>query len=896
VTSVELGPSGKPLTILAVAAARYWKVTIGLWILLLAAGGYAYLSGLDREGFPPINTPIVFVQGPYFADDPEAVDADVSKPLTEAILAVDGVEGVEAFAGRNFASLIVEFNSSFSSAEGVAAIEGIHEGVVPDQVEITYTELDAAGFLNEFDLLVSVVNVGGGDDQDLEAEAIAVAAHLEASADIAVADPQSQFTDAFDIATGEAELRQTSFTRVFLEGDDGFGSAIHIGVDRSGTGLDTLELSDTVAGLLETAPVSDGFEPRITADFAKDIRLQLSNLQSNLLTGLIAVAVVSLLLIGWRTSVITAAFMVTVMAATLLALMFLGQSLNTITLFALILTLGLLVDDAVVIAEAIDANRDTAVEPADVVRVAIDRVGTASLAGTLTTVLVFAPMLFVTGILGEFIRIMPVTVIVALLMSFFLSITLISALAAGFLLKGQGSSSPVVRAQTSVASALGRMIRLVETNRVGGIAVGVVSVVFSLGVIFAAVIVAGGLTFNIFPPSKDSNNIFVAADFDPGTELPEAQVLADQVDAAMLDVLRDDLVSAAYVFSGPGGVNVFVDLTNFNDREPTAKEFAAQIEEQLQGIDGMRPSVSQVDNGPPSEEFPFAVQIRADNDPAAANELAFTLATELEGADVERANGDLARIIEATVSTDGQVARSDGERIIEVRARFDAEDVTALLDATENKVLELHPESDLASRGLVTDALKFDFGQESENQEGFASAGVALQFALLGMLGLLVVLFRSIVQPILIMLAIPFGLFGVFTALRLSDNPISFFVVIGLIGLIGVVVNNTILLTDAANRAWREGAGNAESIAIAVQTRFRPLVATTATTVVGLAPLALSDPFWEALSFTIMFGLIASTILVLVSFPFYYLALVPPSRWLFAKVKGLFGRGSAPAV
>lgn len=896
-------PSRRPLTTIAVAAARYWKVTLGLWVVLLGAGGYAYLSGLDREGFPPINTPVVFVQAPYFAGDPEIVDADVAKPLSEAMTGLDGVIGVESFAGNNNATIIVEFDSSFSSADGVAALAGVEEGVIPADVEVIFTELDAAAFLNQYDLLVSVAAVGGNNDiEELERQAQAVAEHLQADPDIVVADVQDQIQEALDPSTGQTIRRQVSISRVYQTGDEDFQRAVTIGVDRAETGLDTLELSDEVAALLLTAPVGEGYEARVTADFAKDIRLQLSNLQGNLLTGLIAVALVSLLLIGWRTAVITSAFMVTVMAATLLALMLLGQSLNTITLFALILTLGLLVDDAVVIAESIDANRDEGTTPVEVVRVAIDRVGAASFSGTLTTVLVFCPMLFVTGILGEFIRIMPVTVIVALLMSFFLSITLISALAAAFLLAGPTSNSPLVRAQRSVAHGLSRLITLVDRNRIAGLALGLASVGLSIAVIVAAFAVAGGLTFNIFPPSKDSNNLLVEAEYDldnpdPVARLEQAQAMSDVVDQAILEVVGDDLVSAIYTFSGAGGVNVFVDLTNFADREPTASEFAEQIEEKLSGVENLRPTVSQIDNGPPASDFPFAVQISADADPVAAQKLADDLVAELDQVNVTRANGDAAVILETLDSTDGQVFRTDGERLIEVRARFDGDDTTALVDAAENKVNELHPEEDLVARGLPTDALRFDFGQESDNQEDFASAGVALQAALIGMLLLLIFQFRSVVQPVLIMLAIPFGLFGVFVALRASDNALSFFVMIGLIGLIGVVVNNTILLTDAANQAWRGGATNAESIAIAVKNRFRPLVATTATTVVGLAPLALSDPFWEALAFTIMFGLIASTILVLVSFPFYYLALVPPARWVFAKLfRGGRQKGGPSAV
>ena len=86
-------------------------------------------------------------------------------------------------------------------------------------------------------------------------------------------------------------------------------------------------------------------------------------------------------------------------------------------------------------------------------------------------------------------------------------------------------------------------------------------------------------------------------------------------------------------------------------------------------------------------------------------------------------------------------------------------------------------------------------------------------------------------------------------------------------------MNNTILLVDAANQARRGGATAGEAIGAAVTSRFRPLVATTITTVVGLLPLSLADPFWESLGFTLMGGLVSSTVLVLVAFPAFYLGL-----------------------
>ena len=219
------------------------------------------------------------------------------------------------------------------------------------------------------------------------------------------------------------------------------------------------------------------------------------------------------------------------------------------------------------------------------------------------------------------------------------------------------------------------------------------------------------------------------------------------------------------------------------------------------------------------------------------------------------------------------VSRIDGRRLIEVRARFDADDVTTTTAQTEAWLQDRYGPAELAAIGLEPDALGFDFGIESDNQESFASMPFAFLIALGAMPILLLIQFRSSVQWLLVFLAIPFSLFGVFGGLLLTDNVLSFFVMLGLLGLIGIAVNNTILLTDFANQERRAGADRKQAIEIAVRRRFRPLVATSFTTVAGVLPLALSNPFWESLGYTIIFGLLSSTFLVLVSFPYYYLAI-----------------------
>lgn len=861
---------------LGTGAARRWPATLLLLAVVLAIGGVAFGPGLDREGFPPVNTPIVLVTGAYFVDDAEQVDADVVAPLEQQILNVDGVVSTQTTSQAATFLIVVELDDAISSDDGVARLVAADIDV-PQAAQIDYRPLAAASFLGEYEMLVSVVGEPGVSPEDLQAKAQPIAAALEVEDAIAEAEVRDLITDAIDPATGQTSERLTQFTRVALD-QTGYRPAIAIGVKQAeDSDLDVLALSDRVQQVLDQTPLDQGFAAQITADFAVGVRSQLSSLAQNLGTGLLAVALVSLLLIGWRVSVVTAAFMGIVMAGALALLWGLGFSLNTITLFGLILTLGLLVDDAIVISESIDAHRDEPDPTEDdprlgVISTALSRVGSASLAGTLTTVVVFSPMLFIGGILGEFIRPIPTAVIATLLASFLFSILFIPLAARFFLLRGGPGRNPVVRGMRAVARQNGRLAAYPSGNGLKGHVVGALLGLLSLVAVGVGGALAGGLGFSIFPSGSDAISLTVGAEFPPGTTIEQAQDLADQIDEVVIDVLGQDLVRSQYTRGNERVIETFIDLTPIG-RGTTAPEFVEQINEGVEDVEGARISVAQVENGPPVEEFPFAAQIDVTDQTAdAGRQLAADIAEDLQGQQVD-VGSDSVAITQAIVSTDGVIARTEGTQYVEVRAAYaDTDSLTSLLTTTQQDVQDrFGPE--LAQRGLPTDALRFDFGFESENQENFAALGTVGVIALLLMLVLIAVQFRSVVQSLLIFLAIPFSFLGVFTLLTATDNPLSFLVAVGFIALIGVAVNNTILLVEAANRARDDGASAAEAIREAVERRFRPLVATTVTTVVGLLPLALSDPFWESLGFTLIGGLVSSTLLVLISFPVFYLAL-----------------------
>jgi multidrug efflux pump subunit AcrB len=225
-------------------------------------------------------------------------------------------------------------------------------------------------------------------------------------------------------------------------------------------------------------------------------------------------------------------------------------------------------------------------------------------------------------------------------------------------------------------------------------------------------------------------------------------------------------------------------------------------------------------------------------------------------------------------------------RIVAVNGEFDANDTSALVTIAQEAVEDEFTTEKLATYGLSEDVLSFNFGQEEENQDSFASMGQAAGPLFLAMFVVMALLFRSLLQPLLILTALPFAIFGVASGLYLTNNDISFFSMLGVFALIGISLNNTILLTDYANQAAKSTRRASEAMAAAIRERLRPLLTTSLTSVFALLPLALNDPFWEGLAYTLIFGLISSTILVLLVFPYYYLINDSISRGL----KSLYSR------
>ncbi len=214
------------------------------------------------------------------------------------------------------------------------------------------------------------------------------------------------------------------------------------------------------------------------------------------------------------------------------------------------------------------------------------------------------------------------------------------------------------------------------------------------------------------------------------------------------------------------------------------------------------------------------------------------------------------------------ITHKDGQRTVTVLAKNQGRTVGEIVADLEPKLTEM--------KGQWGQGYDYKFAGELETQgETFASAGQMAIVALFLIFAVLVIQFSSFTQPFIIMLAIPFALIGTFLGFFILQIPISFPAVIGIIALTGIVVNDAIVMIETMNSHREKGLSVKDAAARGAADRLRPILTTSITTIVGVIPLALSDPTWFSLASAIGFGLVASTLIALLVIPCLYLLLTP---------------------
>lgn len=882
--------SEKPgwLARLALRSVRHPKASAIIWIVIVIFGLLSYAQFMQREGFPDVQVPISTVSGTYFVNDRAKVDNDIVKPITEIANDDKDVKKTVATTQDNGFNIIIQYKDGVDAKK---ASDDLKQQVeqsnnIPEQAKVQYDTVNASKFLNEYDTLVAV-SAKDLSSEELEKVANNYANKLSNLIEPSQATVVSTFQTGINPINGQQIRQAKSFDFLATRKNNKLSSAnssVIIGIKHTAK-TDIIKFDDKLNSALNELNERSEFarvEASIAADQATAVKEQINLLQENLLEGLLIVALVCMLFISLRAGIVAALGMVGTLTMTLGILYISGVSLNTVTLFGLILCLGLIVDDTVIMAEAIDKYKDDSRTFTDAVKIAANHVAVASLSGTLVTILAFTPLLFVSGVLGEFIRILPITIIIALAVSLLASISLIPFLASMIDNKPgrdwrqtPGKYNPFRWIESGISYAGSEILLWIKTP-LRKFIVSAIAIIISIEFIILGAQFFGQLKFDIFPSTKDGDVLKVAIVYPPTNTLEQNIEIAKQVNTAISSSIGDEVERISYNGSGTiRSANAQIKLTPYGERELTSIQLKNNLQTELDKLaktSNAKFSTSQVDAGPPKDNLPFKVQIVAE-DRQSADLAAQKLIEFLKSHVITRNDGSTVKIDQ--VEYDGRrpiIVRNDSTQVVQVEAGFDADDVSALVQLAKSDVEDFIAQ-DANRSGLSVDSYRFDFGNESSNQDSFKTVLVAFPILLIAMYILLAFQFRSFTQPLLIFLAIPFSFFGVGFGLYITNNPISFFVMVGFFALIGISVNNTILLTDFANQRRKLGDGPREAIASALNTRVRPLLTTSITAVVALIPLALSNPFWESLAVTLIFGLISSAFLVIVAFPYYYLIL-----------------------
>ncbi|MEO7364441.1 MAG: efflux RND transporter permease subunit, partial [Candidatus Saccharimonadales bacterium] len=402
------------------------------------------------------------------------------------------------------------------------------------------------------------------------------------------------------------------------------------------------------------------------------------------------------------------------------------------------------------------------------------------------------------------------------------------------------------------------------------LSLGLGALIIGVGFLMAGGFLATKVVFNIFPAAKDTNQMLVTLNFPSGTTIDQAQIIAAKADKLTARVLGANLVESTYNGQGTAQTaSAKLEIISYTKRDPTAAQLVAQLQRAFDTqFKSATAIVDQVDMGPPGAAF--TVQIDS-NDRQEALRLAGDVADYMQSTSLMRISGKMARFTHITPPNPQVFTGANGTVTVNVTASFDGNDTTTLVTLAQSAIEKQFDSKKLAGYGLKSSDVTFNIGQESENQDSFKALALAFPALLIVMYLVLVFEFRSFLQPLLIFMAIPFSIFGVMFGLFVTDNPISFFAMLGFFALIGLSIKNTILLTDFANQSRRAGDNPVEAAVAAVNERFRPLFATSLIAVLSLVPLAITSPFWQGLAVVLIFGLLSSTLLVLTVFPYYYL-------------------------
>ncbi|MEU2831708.1 efflux RND transporter permease subunit [Streptomyces lavendulae] len=726
--------------------------------------------------------------------------------------------------------------------------------------------------------------------------------------------------------------------------------ALVLTMDKDGSAV---AISDAVKDKLPElrSTLGSGAALTVVSDQGPAVARSISGLTTEGLLGLaFAVIVILVFLASIRSTLVTAVSIPLSVVLALIVLWTRDLSLNMLTLGALTIAIGRVVDDSIVVLENIKRHLGYGEERETAIITAVREVAGAVTSSTLTTVAVFLPIGLVGGMIGELFGSFSLTVTAALLASLLVSLTVVPVLSYWFLRAPKGvsaadaESAAKARREAEEKEARSRLQRFyvrvlgfATRRRLTSVAIAVVVLVATFGM-------TPLLKTNFFDQGEQ-DVLTVKQELAPGTSLAASDEAARKVEKALgsVDGVKDYQVTVGSsgflaAFGGGTGTNQAsyqVTLEDSGDSEAVK----GRIQDALAKLDGIGDTSISAGGGFGSQNLSVVVKAGDAGVLAkAAEQVRAEVATLKDVTDVQ---SDLAQSVPrisvtATPKTaeaglnqtalGALVAQSvrgnpvakavldDTERDIVVRSAHPATTLAELralpvgpaklgdiaeveevpgpvamtrIDGARAATITAKPVGD--NTGAVSAALQSKIkaldlpagataaigGVSQDQDKAFGSLGLAMFAAIAIVFMLLVATFRSLVQPLILLVSIPFAATGALGLLIATGTPMGVPAMIGMLMLIGIVVTNAIVLIDLVNQYRAQGMGVVEAVVEGGRHRLRPILMTALATIFALLPMALGVTgeggfISQPLAVVVIGGLVSSTLLTLLLVPTLY--------------------------
>ncbi|MEU6458534.1 efflux RND transporter permease subunit [Streptomyces sp. NPDC047065] len=882
---------------------------------------------------------------------PDDVDPQVISGSTDdiptVVLAVTSDEDQQALADRLDRTVV----SELKDIDGVAqvTVDGVRD------VEVTVTpdpvKLAAAGVSPQ--VLAQSLQAGGATvpagsfDEDGANRTVQVGGGFTSLKQIQDLMVTGEGVDKpvrlGDVATvKEEEAKADSLTRT--DGKPSLAVAVTMDHDGSAVAISNA-VEDKLPDLREQ--LGSGAELTVVSDQGPAVSKAISGLTTEGGLGLLfAVLIILVFLASVRSTLVTAVSIPLSVVLALIVLWTRDLSLNMLTLGALTIAIGRVVDDSIVVLENIKRHLGYGEERREAILQAVREVAGAVTSSTLTTVAVFLPIGLVGGMVGELFGSFSLTVTAALLASLLVSLTVVPVLSYWFLRPPKGTPEDAAEArrlaeEKEAKSRLQRfyvpVLRFATRRRLTSVAIAVVVLIGTFGM-------APLLKTNFFDQGEQEV-LSVKQELKPGTSLGATDAQAKKVEKLLGDTegVKDYQVtigSSGFMAAFGGGTDTNqASYQIMLEDSASSEDVQDHIEDGLAKLDGIGTTTVAAGDGFGSQDLSVVVKAA---DAKVLRDAAEQVRKTVAGLDdVTDVTSDLAqsvprisvkanaRAAEAGFTDQtlgaavGQAVRGtpaakatleDTERDVVIRSARPAETIAEL------KALNLGPAKlgDIATVRLVdgpvsmtridgqraatitakptgdnTGAVSTDLqskinaldlpagataeigGVTADQDEAFVNLGLAMLAAIAIVFMLLVGTFRSLAQPLILLVSVPFAATGAIGLLIATGTPMGVPAMIGMLMLIGIVVTNAIVLIDLINQYRKQGYGVVEAVVEGGRHRLRPILMTALATIFALLPMALGVTgeggfIAQPLAVVVIGGLVTSTLLTLLLVPTLY--------------------------